>query len=519
MAVDPSQTSSDYQEQIDFWCMVSAILGGEHAIKLGTTSYLPKFSNERLGVYQYRLANAPFTNVYADISKNLSSKPFSKELAMKEETPDQYLKLAENIDGQGNNLHVFAATAFKGAVDKGVHWILVDFNKPSPANGRKVLSIADVKAQKLRPYWVHVAAEQMLAVYSDFVDGVEVIHHARIRETSTEVNGFSETHVTRIRVLNRERQIDEAGKTTGYRPATWEIWENVTAGTVSVWNRTDGGDLSIGEIPLVPVILTARRGGSWCVAPPLKDLAYAQISAYRQEANLAWVDVMTTFPMVCVSGMETKNQDGSSVELTVGPNTVWIIPQNGAGTGPAGTVSVVETSGAASAQLQARLELAWKKMADLGMQPMTEANLTVVTTANVSKKASSSVQAWAFLFKDSLELAWKYTAMWLGDAGFEPEVIIHTDFAVDIQGAQELDALLKAEAQGIYSKQTVREQFRRRDVVVNDIDDAEEEQRLAEEQQGLQPEQPIDPLTGLPIAPMPRPGLPMPAPPSPPIAA
>lgn len=35
-----------------------------------------------------------------------------------------------------------------------------------------------------------------------------------------------------------------------------------------------------------------------------------------------------------------------------------------------------------------------------------------------------------------------------------------------------------ADAAGIYSKQTVREEFKRRDIVSNDLNDAEEQQRI-----------------------------------------
>ena len=492
-AIDPSAYSSDHKAQIDYWRMVDAILGGEATIKAGGQSYLPKFSAERDGVYNYRLANAPFTNIFADISTSLASKPFAKEVAMKEGTPDQYLKLAENIDGQGNNLHVFVSNRFKAGLDKGTDWILVEFNKAKVKLGTRALSVAEVRDQKLRPYWVPICAEQMIAVYSDFVDGVETIHHARFREISTEINGLEETCVERIRHLWRERLVDETGVTVGFGPAQWKLWEKKTEGiSGEVWFVRDQGELSIGVIPLVPVVLTKRRAGSWIVESAIRDLAYAQISAYKQEANLNWVTVMTCFPMFCVSGMDTTRTnaqgDIENIEVAVGPNQVFLIPQNAAGTGPAGTVNVVEANTSSIKELRAQLELAWKKMADLGMQPMTEANLTVVTTANVSKKASSAVQAWAFLFKDAIESAWKLTAQWLGDTTFEPEVIIHTDFAIETEGNTTLDALLKAEAQSIYSKQTVREEFKRRNVVSNDIDDKEEDRRLGSEQSNENPD-------------------------------
>jgi hypothetical protein len=131
----------------------------------GVFEYLPKFENETDGDYQRR-RNAPLTNIYSDISRNLASKPFSKTLELDEAAPDQYKKLAENIDGQGNNLHVFAAETFKSGLDKGIDWILVDYTKVPPGS-----TLADEAGIGARPYWVRIQAERMLAVYSDFLNG------------------------------------------------------------------------------------------------------------------------------------------------------------------------------------------------------------------------------------------------------------------------------------------------------------------------------------------------------------
>lgn len=504
--LNPSLTSDDYDKQAPFWCMVDAIIGGSPEIKKGGIKYLPKFANEKQSVYDYRLENAPFTNIYSDISKNLAAKPFAKELAMKDGTPGQYTKLAENIDGQGNNQHVVAASLFKDALDHAITWLMVDYTKAKPRADGKPLSKAEEAEQKLRPYWVHIPAMRMKAVYSDFVGGSEVIYHARFEENATELDGFTEVCVERIREFNRVRMVDEIGRTTGYGAATWRLWQK-TVGTdkKETWSVIESGDITIGEIPIIPVVLTERVGGSWIITPALRDLAYMQISEYRQEANLEWIKVMTCHPMTCISGMVLPvGEDGKEIEVTVGPNTVFIIPQNNAGTGPAGDVKIVEPSASSITENRAQLELTRKEMRDLGMQPLAEANLTVVTTANVSKKASSAVQAWAFRFKDVLERAWKLTALWLGDNA-EPEVVIHTDFAIETESGTELDALLKSEGQGIYSKQTVREEFKRRNVVSNDVTDDQEQERIASEQQGLDVngvnEPQIDPVTGQPIDP------------------
>lgn len=496
----PDAVSTDYAAQSPFWTMVSAILEGEAAVKKAGKLYLPQFASETDTQYAARLQHSPFTNIYGDISKGIAAKPFSKELAQKEGTPEQYLKLGENIDGQGNNLHQFGSNVFAAALDYGIDWILVDYSRAKPRADGKPLTLADEREQGLRPYWVRIPAQRMIGVYSVFLGGVETIFHARISESSIDIDSnLKETAVNRVRIMSREPLRDALGNIVGLGPAEWRLWEQRTGQDgKSSWVLVDEGPITIGVIPLVPVVLGKRKGGSWIVEPPLRDLAHMQMTEYRQESNLEWVKIMTCFPMVCVSGM-ANGEDGKPPKVTVGPNVVFLIPQNQGGTGPAGEVTIVEPTAQSIVENRNQLELTRKEMRDLGMAPLTQSNLTVYTTANVSKKASSAIQAWAFLFKDALEQAWKLTALWLGDKAFEPEIVVHTDFAVELEQGREIDALLKAQGQGIYSKKTVREEFRRRNIVSNDIDDEEEEERIAADQEGMEPEEPIDPITGRPI--------------------
>jgi hypothetical protein len=128
--------------------------------------YLPQFPAEDNLDYELRRKNAPFTNIYSDISKNLSSKPFSKTCELDESAADDLKQLATNVDGQGNNLHVFAATTFKAGIDYGIDWIWVDYTKiDSPST----ITLADERNMGARPYWVRIPALQMFAPLIDFI--------------------------------------------------------------------------------------------------------------------------------------------------------------------------------------------------------------------------------------------------------------------------------------------------------------------------------------------------------------
>lgn len=543
---DPSKPSSDYQYMQHVWKMVSDILEGVEAMRATSNAagriggppiqvnnvptqsfaqqrlaeaqspYLPKFPNEPVEEYDRRRSNAFLTNIYSDISTNLSGKPFAKECELDDDSKKTFEDLSENIDGLGNNLHVFSKEVFKSAMDKGLTWILVDYTKMPPN-----ATLDDERKMGARPYWVNIPVERLLAVYSKFLNGVEIIFHARIEENTTELDGYEEVVVNRVRVFNREPIIDEQGKVTGFHPAKWQLFEEdvkedpTTKRKNVTWNVVDEGDVTIGFIPLVPVILGKREGTSWRVKPPLKDLAYMQVKLFQMENNLDCIKELTAFPMLAGDGISGEDKEGKKIKVPVGPRSVLFAPMNGAGR--AGTWHFIEPSGSSLTFLQTDIDKYKTEMRDLGYQPLTTASLTVITTANISLKANSVLQSWALMLKDALEQAWKITCLWL-KKDLQPVVNVHTDFDVDVDGASDMGELQSMEGAGVISKKTMFNEAKRRGKLSEDLDFDEDQEQIAAEQANniLAPEVHIDPVTGMPIAVNPQPGTLNP-PPKPPI--
>ena len=538
---DPSTTSSDYNSSAGFWKMVSDILAGTEAMRAAsnagaiggpaiqlqnvpersfaamrfaelTSPYLPKFPNEPWDEYNRRRMNAFLTNIYGDISNNLASKPFSKECKLVDSSGDDLKKLSENIDGLGNSMHVFARDVFKVAMDKGITWILADYNTV-PNNA----TLADEREMGARSYWVHISPEKLLAVYSKFLNGIEIIFNARIDEPTLELEGYQEKLVRRVREFNRAPILDENNKIRGFGPATWKLYqENVekdkaTGKVNTTWVQIDGGDITIGIIPLVPIIMGKRQGTSWRVDPPLRDLAFMQVKLFQMENNLDCTKELTAFPMLAGEGISGEDQQGKKITVPVGPRAVLFAPV--AGNGRAGTWHFIEPSGQSLTFLQTDIDKHKTAMRDAGLQPLDESNLTVITTANVSAKANNAVQAWALMAKDAFEQAWKFTAMWM-KKNVEPEVYIYDDFGVDIDGASDMTELQGMEKEKIISKKLLFEEAKRRGKLSDNADYAKDQEQLAAEATNiaLTPEKLIDPITGLPIVVHPEQGIPNPPP-------
>jgi hypothetical protein len=156
-----------------------------------------------------------------------------------------------------------------------------------------------------------------------------------------------------------------------------------------------------------------------------------QIEEFQQESNLKTIKELTAFPMLTGNGVNPPNRG----PITIGPHKVLFAPPNA--DGRPGAWAFIEPSAQSLNFLKDDLEALRKSMKDLGMQPLTDANLTVVTTANVAAKAHNAVQAWALGLKDALQQAFKFTALWLNQKD-EPLVNVHTDFGVDRRRAPSL---------------------------------------------------------------------------------
>jgi hypothetical protein len=493
----PDTRSSDYEAMEPFWTMVETILGGAASMRQAggggsnPNPYLPRFPNETLADYQYRRDNAKFTNIYAEIASSLASKPFAEEVQVAADAGDQFKALAEDIDGRGNNLHVFAGEVFYHGINSAIDWVLVDYTKARPRQDGRVLSIAEERRQGLRPYWVRVPAKRMLAVYTDTVRGQEVIIHARIWETLKQRVGFIETSVERIRVFDRAPVYEALADGTmsdrviDYLPATFEVYEqrlvSSARGEASQWQSVEAGPVTIGVIPLVPFITGRRIENTWQFVPPLQDAAHLQIEHFQQETALKSIKELTAFPMLAGNGVAPMTENGQVAQVPVGPRSVLYAPPNG-DAAQHGEWTFIEPSSESLRFLASDVEATEKQLRELGRQPLIEGQVTVYQAGMNAQKANSAVQAWALALKDALEQAFVLTAAWLNLGSADaPEVRVFTDFEVGMDDDKGLDTLSLARKNGDISRETYWEELRRRNVLSADFEPDQEHDRLLQE--------------------------------------
>ena len=462
----PYDKSGDYMAMEEFWRLVADILGGAQSIRAAGERYLPRRETETDADYKSRTAVAPWTPLYDQSVRNIVSKPFEKELTLIDGTFSPRVEaLVENIDGRGNHLFVFARDVFRNAVDFGVDWIFVDF--PRAYQG---MTLADERASGARPVWHRVPARRMLAVYEAETAEGTILTHIRIDESSVELVDRLEKLVSRVRVIERlvvDDGLDEAGnrvRPVRYGNPQWELWESRSEGA---WAIVDEGEMTIDVIPAVPMLTGERLDGSWRLRPPLRDLAYMQITEYQMAANRQRVQDMTGFPMWAVIGMSKPDEP-----IPVGPGRMLFVPPVD---GTQLAVQSLEPSGSAGAMLREDLELHRAEMREAGLQPLLPKSGNVTATANAlaQAKAHSAVQMWALALKDALEQAFVLTAMWLGEDS-SPEVSVFTDFDVETNSVDGLRVVVEMYDKGLVSREATIMEAKRRKILSPEYDEDED---------------------------------------------
>lgn len=496
---NPSTPSAAYELMADCWRTIDDILAGPKVIRHANERYLPKNPAESQEEYDRRRRCAPWQPEFEDILRGLASKPFAKEIGIHDGASQRIKDLAEDIDGKGNNLTAFAQPVFRAGVGKGMAAILVDNTGTGTAK-----TLAEERAAGVRPYWVAICAEDIIDLKTAFVGGRELPYHVRLRECRVERDGYAEKRVERIRELNREPTLDERGEVMALGPATWTIWEREDDQTgAENWKLVgEGAFAPLQDIPIA-LFWTGEREGAQFVLPPLNSIADKQIELYQSLSRNAEAFYSVGYPMYSANGLAPP-PPGETIET--GPNRVLFAPGQGA------SWTVIA---APAASLQVLLEDVQKRVEDirrLGMQPITQRTGTATATeiAIEGARAHSALETWANGFKDCLEQAFVFTSQWLGeDANVELDWTI--DFLAGLADQPSLDALAKARYPGVgiapdLSHEDYIAGLKRFGVLPADFDDDGNQERLATEQQGLEPE-PLDPTMtddpNLPPAPPP----------------
>lgn len=465
----PSATSDGYDCMSDTWSMVDDLLGGTRAMRDAAETYLPRHEGETQRQYFERLNVNTLYNMFEETLGSLTGRVFAGPVQLSDDVPEVLQELAENMDGQGTDITIFARRWFRTGLAKAFAHVLVDFpSLPKAEDGTEMTRTAADEIG-LRPYAKVLTPECVLFLGTEIIDGVEVCTEARILETVVERDGWLEVCIPQIRVL---------------RPGSWQLFRLVEK-KKDTWQLTDEGTTSLDRVPLV-TFYAGERCGPQEAKPPLIDLAYLNVAHWQSTSDQRVATTVARFPMLAGAGTAAPGatpEEDPNGSPTVGPKQFMETSK------PDAKFYFVEHTGKALESGRNDLQDLEQQMAAYGAEFLRKkpGSTTATERALDSAENSSDLEAMALVFRDSLENVMQLMAEWmkLDDGG---SVVLQTDFTeAPSNEAPALDTLNKARAQRDLTRKTYLSELKRRNILSDEVD-IEAEDSAAQDETNLEME-------------------------------
>ena len=443
-----------YTDQSQYWPVCRSLMGGTPAMRKAGKLYLPQEPAETDTAYLNRLNRSTLYNGFAKAVHAIAGKVLENGVKVEDSTPEPIKDILEYVDESGRDVERFLHDVVVDAIEIGRSHVLVDYPPRPEGLG---LSQAEEQAAGLRPYWVHVKAEDLIWWK------------------------LSKGKLTEIRI----RELAEDGETLQVRvitPTAFQLYQQV--GQTKDWEVVAEGVNTLGEISLATFY--TRRVAEMVSRPPLEDLAYKNVEHWQSSSDQRHILHIARVPILFGTGFDEESQ------VVIGPNQLVKAPQGS-------ELKYVEHSGEAIKVGQDDIQRIEEQMAILAMEPVLQSRTgtqTATARAIDSAEAQAALKLVASDIEDAADLCLVYTAMWLGipkeRAG---GVEIECDFSLLSQDNAGLVELGKARALGDISREGYLKEFKRRGILSEEFD-LEEDKALVDAEGPSLAEMNINPPQG-----------------------
>lgn len=445
----PATKSANYNIMAHRWALLNAVIGGTETMREAAKSLLPQYEAETDKSYKSRLNGAVLTN-YLELTLNsLSGKPFSEPMKVVD-APELLEPILDDVDLCGNSLEVFSRSLFREGLLKGFSIVMVDSPRVDQAGATR--TIEDDRAQNLRPYAVKIAPENVIALYSDMIGGVEMISHMRVVEYMREIVGFTEVTIKQIRVLT---------------PGAVAIYREEKPDS-DKWRLYDAWETGLGYVPVV-IFYTTRDGSGLC-KPPLLDLAYLNTAHWQSTSDQRRVLSISRFPILAATGVDSEQA------LKIAPNSFLYSSENG-------KYYYVEHSGAAIESGRMDLKDLEETMAAYGASFLTKKSGTQTATARAldSSESSCDLSAMTIAFEDALSQMLYMFSDWYRMEGFACRVDLVKNYIVTESDKATISALKDMRSSRDISRKAYIAEMKALGVLSKEYDEEEDAEAIRNE--------------------------------------
>lgn len=431
---DVSTPNSEYTEMAEARKLPNALMGGTAAMRAAKQVYLPQEMAESDGAYKNRLNRSILFNKFEDTVSTLTGLVFQKPVALHAVPPDVE-EWAKNIDLTGRDLSTFSRDVLResGMVD-GIGFILVDFQR----RPEDVTTMAQEKAAGLRPYLIHVKADNLIGWKSEKVGGVMTLTQIRIKECVEVPDGeFDTKDEEQIRVLE---------------PGTVRLYRNPDG---KGWAVFDEWTTSLDFIPLVAFY--GKRDDFMEGCPPLSNLAWLNLEHWQVSSDYRNINHVVCVPILFGAGLSSE-----STKLEIGASRM--------ATGPEGsTLAFVEHSGQGLAGIERQLANLETKMERFSGEMVATGVAKTATESGIDESnAHSKLQTIALGLQAALDQALGFMCKWVSIDLGEGHTEVNTDFDESDLAPQTLLALNDARSKGLISQEVYSYNLKRGEMFPKD---------------------------------------------------
>lgn len=450
-----------YQYMAEAWALPIALMKGTRAMRDAGVMFLPRVKEtESEASYRARLQRTFLYNIFRYSVEGLISRIFSRPALVFDDAPEAVKALAENIDFEGRDLTAFAQEVAHNAMVRGHSCILVDYPTVAAANRAEEMAI------RPRPYFVHLCPSDIIGWrFERNLGGIPVLTQLRFNRTATEHEGeFGEKSVDEIVVIDLKKPREQ-------RYAVWRQDEEAQG----AWRLHEERLFARDDIPLV--IVYTHRTGRMTSSPPLLALAEANLEHWQVSADHAHARHTSAMQILFWRGFANRQPAGATageqggVDIELGAFSIL--------KGSADSDLKPVVLGANMEKLRSELQCIESRMALLALQPLTVQQSGGITATEVSVRTAqerSNLQSWAMSLKDALEQAIALAGQWTGEDWSGVRVDLNTDYGLVLD--VDIDQLIKLNAAGGLSTETLLRILKQRGLFPIDIDIADELDRL-----------------------------------------
>ena len=428
--------------------MIAALIGGESAMRAAGQTYLPQNARESDGDYKRRLQTSVLFPALSETLSQMVGRVFFKPIQT-EQVASSLQPLLSNVDLQNNNLDIFTINWFYDALAFGASYVLVDFPTTSG-------TLADNR--NTRPYLLHIQNHDVLGFKHYIRNGKPICTQFRYQQKLTVDDGeFGEKQITQITVW-------DLGRIRRYRYNDSQV--------LTLHDDFEIRTASGKPLDFVPVVDLVFEPTSFFIGnPPLEKLAFLNVKHWQMQSDYHNIVRFTSIPLLAYSGDE---RFGEADNAAVAVNNLFDL-------GKQGSLQYIEHSGAAIGSTVTALEQLKEDMATAGAKLLTRTKLALTDSQarDEQGKEISKLRMFANRTTDAIGRVLDFMAMWLNLPNHDGGVVqISGNIDADFDPSASFADVLKMQAAGIVSNQTVFEEAQARSIVSPQRNWQDEQNRL-----------------------------------------